>query len=253
MPSMGALLRVEGRRPCRSDVQCIRCLVGRGGTREGEMKPSSKRAAWKRVKFSRVAVPGWMDRRSPRRRATRERTGPGFARPCWMPATGVRAALYPNSAARGAGRLHGASDPLRENLPGALLCSLLTSCFSRRYIWDAVVSRACRFSICRGGFLFVKFDDEGAGVNKSELIDQIALDAELSKAAAGRALDAAISAVKQALKKGDSVTLVGFGTFNVGKRAARTGRNPRTGAAIKIQSAKIPKFRPGKALKDALN
>jgi len=90
-------------------------------------------------------------------------------------------------------------------------------------------------------------------VNKSELIDQIALDAEISKAAAGRALDAAISAVKQALKKGDSVTLVGFGTFNVGKRAARTGRNPRTGAAIKIKSAKIPKFRPGKALKDALN
>jgi len=112
---------------------------------------------------------------------------------------------------------------------------------------------ACRFSISSSRFLFVKTDDEGAGVNKSELIDQIALEAELSKAAAGRALDAAISAVKQALKKGDSVTLVGFGTFNVGKRAARTGRNPRTGAAIKIEPARIPKFRPGKALKDALN
>ncbi|HQX05496.1 MAG TPA: HU family DNA-binding protein [Zoogloea sp.] len=90
-------------------------------------------------------------------------------------------------------------------------------------------------------------------MNKSELIDQIAADAEISKAAAGRALDAAVAAVKQTLKKGGSVTLVGFGTFHVGKRAARTGRNPRTGATIKIKSAKIPKFRPGKALKDALN
>ena len=90
-------------------------------------------------------------------------------------------------------------------------------------------------------------------MNKSELIDQIAADAEISKAAAGRALDAAVAAVKQTLKKGGSVTLVGFGTFHVGKRAARTGRNPRTGATIKIKPAKIPKFRPGKALKDALN
>ena len=90
-------------------------------------------------------------------------------------------------------------------------------------------------------------------MNKSELIDQIAADAEISKAAAGRALDAAVAAVKQTLKKGGTVTLVGFGTFHVGKRAARTGRNPRTGATIKIKSAKIPKFRPGKALKDALN
>ncbi|MDD2990342.1 MAG: HU family DNA-binding protein [Zoogloea sp.] len=90
-------------------------------------------------------------------------------------------------------------------------------------------------------------------MNKSELIDHIAADADISKAAAGRALDAAVAAVKQTLKKGGTVTLVGFGTFHVGKRAARTGRNPRTGATIKIQSAKIPKFRPGKALKDALN
>ncbi|MBK7847938.1 MAG: HU family DNA-binding protein [Zoogloea sp.] len=90
-------------------------------------------------------------------------------------------------------------------------------------------------------------------MNKSELIDQIAADAEISKAAAGRALDAAVAAVKQTLKKGGTVTLVGFGTFHVGKRAARAGRNPRTGATIKIKSAKIPKFRPGKALKDALN
>jgi DNA-binding protein HU-beta len=90
-------------------------------------------------------------------------------------------------------------------------------------------------------------------VNKSELIDQIADDAEISKAAAGRALDATITAVSKALKKGGTVTLVGFGTFYVGKRAARTGRNPRTGAAIKIKSAKVPKFRAGKALKDAVN
>ena len=90
-------------------------------------------------------------------------------------------------------------------------------------------------------------------MNKSELIDQIAAEAEISKAAAGRALAAAVAAVKQTLKKGGTVTLVGFGTFHVGKRAARAGRNPRTGATIKIKSAKIPKFRPGKALKDALN
>jgi len=90
-------------------------------------------------------------------------------------------------------------------------------------------------------------------VNKSELIDQIAKTADVSKAAAGRSLDAAIGAVKAALKKGQMVTLVGFGTFYVGKRAARTGRNPRTGAAIKIKAAKTPKFRAGKALKDAVN
>ena len=94
---------------------------------------------------------------------------------------------------------------------------------------------------------------KGTSVNKSELIDQIASDADLSKAAAGRALDAAVAAVSKALKKGSTVTLVGFGTFYVGKRAARTGRNPRTGAAIKIKSAKVPKFRAGKALKDAVN
>lgn len=90
-------------------------------------------------------------------------------------------------------------------------------------------------------------------MNKSELIDAIAKNADLSKAAAGRALDAVIGAVQQSLKKGNSVTLVGFGTFYVGKRAARTGRNPRTGATIKIKAAKVPKFRAGKALKDAIN
>jgi DNA-binding protein HU-beta len=90
-------------------------------------------------------------------------------------------------------------------------------------------------------------------VNKSELIDQIAKAADISKAAAGRALDATVGAVRTSLKKGGSVTLVGFGTFYVGKRAARSGRNPRTGATIKIKAAKVPKFRAGKALKDAVN
>jgi len=90
-------------------------------------------------------------------------------------------------------------------------------------------------------------------VNKTELIEHIALQADISKAAAARALESIIGAVKSTLKKGRSVSLVGFGTFAVGKRAPRMGRNPRTGAAIKIKAAKVPKFRPGKALKEALN
>lgn len=90
-------------------------------------------------------------------------------------------------------------------------------------------------------------------MNKSELIEHIAKQADISKAAAGRALEAVVSGVRASLKKGNSVTLVGFGTFAVGRRAARTGRNPRTGASIKIKAAKVPKFRPGKALKDSVN
>lgn len=97
------------------------------------------------------------------------------------------------------------------------------------------------------------FPDEGFFVNKTELIEHIAVHADISKAAANRALESVIGAVKTTLKKGGSVSLVGFGTFAVGKRVARVGRNPRTGAAIKIKAAKVPKFRPGKALKDALN
>jgi DNA-binding protein HU-beta len=93
----------------------------------------------------------------------------------------------------------------------------------------------------------------GVYVNKAELIDRIADSADLSKAAATRAVDALIAAVKTTLKKNGSVTLMGFGTFSVGKRAARAGRNPRTGEAIKIKAAKVPKFKPGKALKDAVN
>ncbi|MDD5030419.1 MAG: HU family DNA-binding protein [Rhodoferax sp.] len=90
-------------------------------------------------------------------------------------------------------------------------------------------------------------------MNKTELIDYVAANADIPKAMAARALEATISAVRVTLKKGGSVSLVGFGTFAVGKRAARVGRNPRTGVSIKIKSAKVPKFRPGKALKDALN
>lgn len=90
-------------------------------------------------------------------------------------------------------------------------------------------------------------------MNKSELIDNIAEAAGISKAAAGRALDATTVAVTKALKKGDLVTLIGLGTFYVGKREARNGRNPRTGETIKIKAANSPKFRAGKALKDAVN
>lgn len=90
-------------------------------------------------------------------------------------------------------------------------------------------------------------------MNKAELIDIVAQEADLSKASAGRALDAAMAAITQAMKQGDSVSLVGFGTFAVGKRAARTGRNPKTGDVIKIKAAKVPKFRPGKGMKDEIN
>jgi len=90
-------------------------------------------------------------------------------------------------------------------------------------------------------------------MNKGELINHIADNAELSKADAGRALDAFIKVVKKALKSGDSVAVVGFGTFAVRKRSARTGRNPQTGATIKIKASKNPAFKAGKALKDAVN
>jgi DNA-binding protein HU-beta len=89
-------------------------------------------------------------------------------------------------------------------------------------------------------------------MNKADMIEQIAQAAEVSKSAAERAVDALVGAIKTSLK-GDMVTLVGFGTFYVGKRQARAGRNPRTGEALKIAAAKVPKFRAGKALKDAIN
>ena len=90
-------------------------------------------------------------------------------------------------------------------------------------------------------------------MNKSELIDQIASSADISKAKAGDALDAVTNSITRALARGDSVSLVGFGTFSVKNRAARTGRNPQTGATIMIQAARVPGFKAGKALKDAVN
>ncbi|HMK43365.1 MAG TPA: HU family DNA-binding protein [Dissulfurispiraceae bacterium] len=89
-------------------------------------------------------------------------------------------------------------------------------------------------------------------MTKAELIDKIAASAGLTKADAGKALDATIDAVRIALKKSQKVTLVGFGTFSVSKRKARKGRNPRTGAEIKIPATKVPKFTAGKTLKDAV-
>jgi len=90
-------------------------------------------------------------------------------------------------------------------------------------------------------------------MNKQELIESVAASADLSKADATRAVDAVVDTVTQSLKKGDQVTLVGFGTFSVKDRAARTGRNPQTGATIQIKASKVPGFKAGKALKDAVN
>ncbi|MDX9706124.1 MAG: HU family DNA-binding protein [Azospira sp.] len=89
-------------------------------------------------------------------------------------------------------------------------------------------------------------------MNKSELIDAIATGADISKAAAGRALDAAVAAITTAVAKGDNVTLVGFGSFKAAKRAARTGKNPKTGAAIKIPATTVPKFSAGASFKAAV-
>ncbi len=90
-------------------------------------------------------------------------------------------------------------------------------------------------------------------MNKSELIEAIAASADIPKASAARALDAMVDTVTDSLKKGDSVSLVGFGTFPVKERAARTGRNPQTGQPIEISAAKVPSFKAGKALKDSVN
>ena len=90
-------------------------------------------------------------------------------------------------------------------------------------------------------------------MNKSELIEAIATSADLPKASAGRALDAAIEAISGSLQKGDQISLVGFGTFSVKHRAARTGRNPQTGAELQIAASNVPSFKAGKALKDAVN
>ena len=90
-------------------------------------------------------------------------------------------------------------------------------------------------------------------MNKTDFVNAVADQAELTKTDAGRAIDAMVEVIKKALKKGDSVSLVGFGTYTVRKRAARTGRNPRTGQTIKIKASKAAAFKAGKALKDAIN
>lgn len=90
-------------------------------------------------------------------------------------------------------------------------------------------------------------------MNKQELIAQIAAQADVSKQKASVALDAVIDAIRDSLKKGDDVRLIGFGTFTVAQRAATEGRNPRTGEKIKIPASKQPKFKPGKELKEAVN
>ena len=89
-------------------------------------------------------------------------------------------------------------------------------------------------------------------MNKAELVDAIASESKLTKADAQRALDAFVNATTKALKKGDRVALVGFGSFSISKRAARTGRNPQTGKEIEIAASKVPAFKAGKALKDAV-
>ena len=90
-------------------------------------------------------------------------------------------------------------------------------------------------------------------MNKSELIDSIATSADISKADAGRALDATLEAITDTLKAGDQISLIGFGTFSVKDRAAREGRNPQTGETIQIKASKVPGFKAGKALKEAVN
>ncbi|BAN69283.1 HU family DNA-binding protein [endosymbiont of unidentified scaly snail isolate Monju] len=90
-------------------------------------------------------------------------------------------------------------------------------------------------------------------MNKTELIEAMADAADISKAAAGRALDGMIDAITQAIKSGDSVSIIGFGTFTLRERAARKGRNPKTGETIEIAASKSPAFKAGKAFKDAVN
>ena len=90
-------------------------------------------------------------------------------------------------------------------------------------------------------------------MNKAELIDAVAADADISKASAARAVDSMVAAITSSLKSGESVTLVGFGTFSVRERPARSGRNPRTGETIQIDASSTPVFKAGKALKDAVN
>ena len=120
--------------------------------------------------------------------------------------------------------------------------------------WNSLTAYAIVGNVLEKKLIYNIFNlkSKGFSVNKSELIDAIAESADISKAAAGRALDAMTNSITGALKKGDQVTLIGFGTFSVKERAARTGRNPQTGAEIKIPASKVPGFKAGKALKDAV-
>ena len=111
------------------------------------------------------------------------------------------------------------------------------------------ICRCCLLAETQAGEIF----QEDVLMTKADLVEKIAAKANLTKAAAERALNAFLGSVEDALVKESKLTLTGFGTFAVETRKARQGRNPRTGAAIKIKAAKVPKFRPGKALKDALN
>jgi DNA-binding protein HU-beta len=127
---------------------------------------------------------------------------------------------------------------------------------SRGLRWYNFQTRVATRQIIQNNERRISFQQEPIGVlrvNKTELTDAIAAEAGLSKADAGKALDATLNAVTDALKGGDSVSLVGFGTFQVKERAARSGRNPQTGATIQIAAAKVPGFKAGKALKDAVN
>ena len=90
-------------------------------------------------------------------------------------------------------------------------------------------------------------------MNKSEFVDAVATDIDITKADAAKAVDSVVNVITNALKDGDQLNLVGFGSFQVKDRAARTGRNPRTGEAIEIKASKMPTFKAGKALKDAVN
>jgi DNA-binding protein HU-beta len=101
--------------------------------------------------------------------------------------------------------------------------------------------------------LLTGLEKQGDIVNKSELIEAVAASADLPKAAAARVIDAMIDTITESLQRSEPVVLVGFGTFGTKERAARAGRNPQTGAAIQIKAAKVPGFKPGKALKDAVN
>ena len=102
-------------------------------------------------------------------------------------------------------------------------------------------------------FVAVNTDAQDLKMNKAELVEKIAKDADISKASAERVLNTSIDTIIKAVTKGDKVQLIGFGTFGSGKRAARVGRNPKTGEAIKIAAAKTVKFTAGKAFKDAVN